>query len=65
MDFFLLSDFGGWFWSIYLCRRKIVDLQFKAADGGLAKNDGFVATFHLKQTRTETVCLVHLFEATI
>lgn len=45
-----------WVWSIYLCSRKIADLQFKAANGGLAEYDGFFTTFHLK-TGTETVCL--------
>lgn len=33
--------------SVYLCGRKIADIQLKAADRRLAENDGFFVTFHL------------------
>lgn len=38
------------FRSFYLCGRKIVDLQFKSANGRLAEDEGFVAALHLNHT---------------
>lgn len=40
------------FRSFYLCGRKIVDLQFKSADGRLAEDEGFIAALHLNHTET-------------
>lgn len=36
----------------HLCGGKIADLQLQAADGRLAKNDGFIAAFNLNHTET-------------
>lgn len=43
----------------YLCGRKIVDLQFKSADGRLAEDEGFVAALHLNHRDKKVLMTVY------